>query len=80
MMEGEDYTYVGGSGPYKGNILLEPDGYITRAELYDAIAEVNRPVTITEQTSPWAIGLGMVACAVLFVIACYLAGILKRLS
>lgn len=79
-MEGEGYTYVNGEGQYRGNILLDPQGTPTRAEMYDAIAEVSRPVTITEQASPWGIGLGMVACAILFVIACYLAGILKRLS
>ena len=38
-MAGQDYTYVNGEGPYQGNILLDPDGTVTRAELYDAITK-----------------------------------------
>lgn len=60
-MEGEDYTYVNGEGNYKGNILLDPNGYVTRAELYDAIAEVSRPVTVNLEQTPLEVA-GSLTC------------------
>ena len=60
-MEGEDYTYVNGEGSYKGNILLDPQGTVTRAEMYDAIAEVSRPVTVTIQPTPLELGAVVIA-------------------
>lgn len=41
-----EIAYVNGHDQYRGNILLDPDGTPTRAEMYDAIAEVSRPVEL----------------------------------
>lgn len=41
-----EIAYVNGHDQYRGNILLDPDGNPTRAEMYDAIAEVSRPVEL----------------------------------
>ena len=38
--------YVDGQDGYSGNILLDPDGTVTRAEMYDAIAEVGHQVEL----------------------------------
>lgn len=41
-----DAIYVNGQDGYSGNILLDPDGTVTRAEMYDAIAEVGHQVEL----------------------------------
>lgn len=81
-MEGMDFTYVNGEGPYQGNILLDPDGTVTRAEMYDAIAEVNRPVTIERVSFDPGIGgyvlMGLIVLCLLAIVG-NLGNISKRL-
>lgn len=82
-MEGQDYTYVNGHDNYAGNILLEPDGYVTRAEMYDAIAEVSRPVTVTVQPSSLEVGAAVIAYTglillVMLMVASFITAIRKR--
>lgn len=45
-MADSSYIYVNGHGDYAGNILLDPEGTVTRAELYDVIAELGHPVEL----------------------------------
>lgn len=72
-MDGEDYTYVNGEGDYRGNILLDPQGTPTRAEMYSAIAEVCRPVEIVPTMPEWAAGLLLaMAVAVCAIAVCEL--------
>lgn len=71
-----NYTYVNGTDDYKGNILLDPDGTVTRAELYDALAEAARPVEVTITQTPAETAATVIVCGsflvavVIFIWAC----------
>lgn len=80
-MDGEDYTYVNGEGSYRGNILLDPQGTPTRAEMYSAIAEVGHPVDVTLGAPAWAVGLLLaMAVAVCVIAVCELVRTARGLS
>lgn len=79
-MEGQEYTYVNGHDDYDGNILLDPDGYVTRAELYDAMAEASRPVEVTLEPAVLdQVAVGVTFCEVTLVLALMIWAIVRAM-
>lgn len=78
-MEGDGIAYVGGDGTYRGNVLLDPDGTVTRAELYEAVAEASTPVTVELAAPDWCLGLALTFCALQAATVAVLARIAGRL-
>lgn len=71
-----EVAYVNGHDEYRGNILLDPDGTPTRAEIYNLFAEAGRPVQVEVVPEPNV--TDVVSTAFLGIIAaCLLADLVR---